>query len=65
MYISPTLTKVNIESIIINTIITICLRFQFKKILRYNFACTTNFSIRVKIESPLSIKYNVEKMFSK
>ena len=37
MYTSPTLTNANIKSIIINTIITIPLRFQLKKILRYNF----------------------------
>ena len=52
MYTSPTLTNANIKSITTNTIITIRLRFQLKEIVRYNFACTTNFSIRVTIESP-------------
>ena len=52
MYTSPTLTNGNIQSIIINTIITFRLRFQLKEILRYNFARTTNFSMHVKIESP-------------
>ena len=37
MYTSPTLKYANIKSIIINTIITIRLRFQLKEILRYNF----------------------------
>ena len=50
MYTSPNLTNANIKLIIINTIITILLRFQLNAILRYNFACTRNFSIRVKIE---------------
>ena len=37
MYTSPTLTNANIKSIILNTIIKTCLRFQIKEILRYNF----------------------------
>ena len=37
MYTSPTLTIANIKSVIINTLITICLRFRLKEILRYNF----------------------------
>ena len=65
MKISPILTNANNQSIIINSIITIHLRFQLIEISRYNFACTTNFSIRVTTEYPQSIKYNVEKMFSK
>ena len=52
MFTSPTLTNGNMKSIIINTIITIHLRFQLKEILRYNFTCSSNFSIRVQIESP-------------
>ena len=51
MFTSPHLANPNIKSII-NTIITIRFRFQLKEILKYNFACTSNFSIRVKIESP-------------
>ena len=42
MYTSPTLTKANIKSIIINSITTIRLRFQLKEILRYNFKETHN-----------------------
>ena len=53
------------KSIIINTIIKIRLRFQLKEILRYNFACIKNLLIRVKIESPQSIKYNIETILSK
>ena len=52
MYRSPTLTNASIKSIIINTIITISFRFQLKEILKFNFACTPNLSIRVKIKSP-------------
>ena len=37
MYISPTLTNANIKSIIFNAIITTCLRYPLKEILRYNF----------------------------
>ena len=37
MYTSPTLTNMNIKSIISITIITTRLRFQLKEILRYNF----------------------------
>ena len=37
MYTSPTLTNANIKLIIYNTIITTCLRFPLKEILRYNF----------------------------
>ena len=42
MYTSPTLTNANIKSIIINTIITIRLRFQLKEMSRYNFKETHN-----------------------
>ena len=65
MYTSPTLTKANIKLIIMNTIITIRLRFQLEEMLRYNFGCSTNFSMRAKIETPCSIKYNIEKILSK
>ena len=37
MYTSPSLKNTNIKLIIINTIITIRLRFKLKEILRYNF----------------------------
>ena len=50
MYTSQTLTNPNIQSIIFNNIITTRLRFQLKEILRYNFACITNFPIRVKLK---------------
>ena len=50
MYTSQTLTNPNIQSIIFNNIITTRLRFQFKEILRYNFAYITNFPIRVKLK---------------
>ena len=37
MYTSPTLTNASIKSIIFNNIITTCLRFPLKEILRHNF----------------------------
>ena len=41
------------------------LRFQLKQILRYNFACTTNITIRVKIESPYSLSNIILKKYYK
>ena len=37
MYTSPTLTNAHIKTITFNTIITTCLRFQLKEILKHNF----------------------------